>query len=184
MRLTKVRASALVVGCGVLVAAACATAGPAAAGGVYPCFSEIPPIAGNPQWGFHTGSPITGKNGSYARAEGDVNLSSGSVSGTVCQVDVAGGTQRLIVLKPVAPVIYHTHFAKLWGHLGNLMEVHVKVKSSADRKCQVGTVGKMTVDATYNGVKSASVQFTFPASCKAHNHTYHGPQVDALVPES
>ncbi len=185
MRLTKARALALLVGCGTSAATACAVAtGPAVAGGVHPCFSEVPPVAGNPQWGFHTGLPITGKNGSYARAVGDVDLSSGSVSGTVCQVDVAGGIQRLIVLKPVAPVTYHTHFAKLWGHLGNLMQVHVKVRSSTDKKCKVGTVGKMTVDATYDGVKSASVQFAFPASCKSHSHTYHGSQVDALVPES
>jgi hypothetical protein len=148
---------------------------------VEPCFTEIPPLAGLPQWGFHTGPPLTGSHGSYARAQGDVNLVSGSITGTICQVDVTAGVDRLIVLKPAGHVLYHTHHATLWGHLGNLMEVDVKVTSSTDKKC---TVGKMTVDATYNGVQDSSVQFTFPASCKGHSHLYHGPQVDALVPES
>jgi hypothetical protein len=59
----------------------------------------------------------------------------------------------------------------------------VKVTSSTDKKCKVGTIGDMTVDATYNGVQSSSVRFSFPASCRSHAHLYHGSQVDALVPE-
>ena len=110
-------------------------------------------------------------------------LSSGSISGTVCQVNIAGGVQKLIVLKPTR-VLSHTHYGKPFGQLGNLMAVQVKVKSSTDKNCKVGTTGTMTVNATYNGVKSASVQFGFPAACKGHNQTYHSSQVDALVPES
>lgn len=158
-------------------------AGPAVAG-VAPCFSQIPPFAGNPQWGFHTGPPLTGKNGSYARGLGDVMLSTGSISGTVCQVNVVHGVDRLLVLKPDGRVIYHTHHATLGGHLGNLMEVDVKVSSSTDKSCKAGTVGRMTVDATYNGVKDATVQFVFHGGCASHSHLYRGSQVAALVPES
>jgi hypothetical protein len=184
MLLRPIRLPALLVSCAMLVAGCCAFgAGPAVAGGVKPCFSEIPPLSGNPQWGFHTGPPISGRNGSYARALGDVTLSTGSISGTVCQVNVVAGVDHLIVLKP-QHVISHTHTAMLFGHLGNLMEVDVKITSSTDKKCKVGTIGHMTVDATYNGVHSSSVRFTFPASCKGHDHLYHSSQVDALVPES
>jgi hypothetical protein len=179
MVLRLIRVSVLLVTCAMFIAGVCA--GPAAAGGVKPCFSEIPPLAGDPQWGFHTGPPIDGRNGSYARAVGDVTLRTGSISGTVCQVNVVAGVDRLIVLKP-QHVISHTHTATLFGHLGNLMDVDVKVTSSTD-KCKVGTIGHMTVDATYNGIQSSSVRFTFPASCKTHDHLYHSSQVDALVPE-
>jgi hypothetical protein len=178
------RLTLLVVLCGALAAGLSAIGAAPASAAAAPCFAQIPPFKGNPQWGFHTGSPIAaGKSGSYSRAIGDVNLSSGAISGTVCQVNVAGGVQRLIVLKP-RHVLSHTHYGKPFGHLGNLMSVQVKVTSSTDKNCKVGTTGTMTVNATYNGVKSASVQFVFPASCKGHDHTYHSPQVDALVPES
>jgi hypothetical protein len=181
--LRPIRLSALFIACATALAGFCAvSAGSAAAGGVKPCFAQIPPFSGNPQWGFHTGPPISGRNGSYARAIGDVTLSTGSISGTVCQVNVVAGVDRRIVLKP-QHVISHTHTAMLFGHLGNLMKVTVKVTSSTDKKCKVGTIGDMTVDATYNGVQSSSVRFTFPASCGSHAHFYHGSQVDALVPE-
>lgn len=183
MRQLSVRLCALIASCGILAAAlSVVAAGPAAAAQA-PCFTQIPPFHGNPQWGFHTGPPVTGKNGTYSRAIGDVTLSSGKISGTICQVNVAGGVQKLIVLKPTR-VVSHTHYGKPFGVLGNLMSVQVKVKSSTDKDCKAGATGTMTVNATYNGVKSASVQFKFPSSCRGHNQTYHSPQVDALVPES
>jgi len=181
--LRPIRFTAPLITCAMLVSGSFAFGvGPAVAGGIAPCFSEIPPLSGNPQWGFHTGPPISGKNGSYSRAVGDVTLSTGAISGTICQVNVAAGVDKLIVLKP-QHVVSHTHTAMLFGHLGNLMEVDVKVTSSTDKRCKVGTIGKMTVDATYGGVQSSSVRFTFPSSCKPHDHLYHSSQVDALVPE-
>ena len=77
-------------------------------------------------------------------------------------VNVAGGVQRLIVLKP-KHVVSHTHYGKPFGHLGNLMSVQVKVTSSTDKNCKVGTTGTMTVNATYNGVKVASVKLPVSA---------------------
>ncbi len=172
------------IGClGSAVTFVAVAAGPAAAG-VAPCFAQIPPLAGNPDWGFHTGPPLTGKNGSYARALGEVNLSTGSISGTVCQVNVVHGVDRLLVLKPDGRVIYHTHDATLGGHLGNLMEVDVKVSSSTDVRCKAGAVGRMTVEATYNGVEDSTVEFVFHSGCASHSHTYRGSRVEALVPES
>lgn len=183
MRLLSVRLCVLAALCGSLAAGLSASAAGTAAGAQAPCFAQIPPFHGNPQWGFHTGPPITGKNGTYSRAIGDVRLSSGTISGTICQVKIADGDQKLIVLKPTR-VLSHTHYGKPFGALGNLMSVQVKVKSSTDKSCRVGATGTMTVNATYNGVKSASVQFNFPPTCKGHNQTYHSSQVDALVPES
>ena len=36
--------------------------------------------------------------------------------------------------------------------------------------------------ASYNGVRSDSVQFSFPAACRDQDHLYHGPQVNNQVP--
>jgi hypothetical protein len=56
------------------------------------------------------------------------------------------------------------------------------VQSSTDTRCKVGTHGRVTLFASYNGVRSDSVQFSFPAACVGHDHLYHGRQVDNQVP--
>lgn len=145
--------------------------------------SGIPAGSGIPPWGFHTGQPITGATGSYARAWGDIDLDTNWISGKLCQVDrVRGQADRMIVMTPEPHIVYHTHYAKLWGYPGNLIKIGVKVISSTDAQCKVGTVGHMTMYASYNGVRSDSIQFVFGADCLDHNHLYHGPQVNAQVP--
>jgi hypothetical protein len=62
------------------------------------------------------------------------------------------------------------------------MKIIVRAQSSTDTRCEVGRVGRVTLFASYNGVRSDSVQFTFTACCKAHDHLYHGPQVNNQVP--
>ena len=62
---------------------------------------------------------------------------------------------------------YHSHFATMWGYPGNVMKIHVRVLASNDPGCPVGTVGRATLFASYNGVRSDSVQFFFPAPCTA-----------------
>jgi hypothetical protein len=62
------------------------------------------------------------------------------------------------------------------------MKITFRVKSSTDAGCQVGTIGRATLFASYNNVRSDSVQFFFPAACKGHDHLYHGPQVNNQVP--
>jgi hypothetical protein len=70
----------------------------------------------------------------------------------------------------------------MWGVPGNIMKIVVRVRSSTDPRCEVGTVGRVTLFASYNGVRSDSVQFSFPAACKDHDHLYHGSQVNNQVP--
>ncbi len=157
-------------------------AGSAARSSVQYC-APIPTVAGVPPWGFHTGAPITGATGSYARGHGDINLGANTVSGILCQVDrVRHQPDRLIVMTVEHNLVYHSHRAVMWGVPGNVMKIIVRVKSSTDRRCEVGTVGHATLFASYNGVRSDSVRFTFPGSCQDHDHLYHGPQVDNQVP--
>jgi hypothetical protein len=145
--------------------------------------SQVPIVYGTPPWGFNTGSPITGATGSYARGHGDINLDANTVSGILCQVfRVRNKPDRLIIMTVAHHLVYHSHYAQMWGFPGNIMKIIVRVTGSTDPGCKVGTVGHVTLFASYNGVRSDSVQFFFPAACKDHNHLYHGPQVNNQVP--
>jgi hypothetical protein len=145
--------------------------------------AQLSIVQGIPPWGFHTGSPITGPTGSYARGHGDISLTANTVSGTLCQVDrVRNQPDRLIMMTVEHHLVYHSHFAVMWGFPGNIMKIIVRVASSTDPRCQVGTIGRVTLFASYNGVRSDSVQFSFPRGCSDHDHVYHGPQVNNQVP--
>jgi hypothetical protein len=144
--------------------------------------SGISIVQGIPPWGFHTGQPINGANGSYARGHGNINLAANTVSGTLCQANRVHGVDRVIYMTVNHHLDYHSHYASMWGYPGNIMKITVRVTSSNDSKCKVGTIGHATLFASYNGVRSDSVQFFFPQACKDHRHLYHGPQVNNQVP--
>jgi hypothetical protein len=145
--------------------------------------AQIPIVGGIPPWGFHTGSPISGATGSFARGHGDIDLEANTVSGVLCQVDrVRHEPDRLIIMTVEHHLAYHSHYAVMWGVPGNIMKIVVHVRSSTDPACAVGTVGHVTLFASYNGVRSDSVQFRFPAACGDHDHLYHGTQVNNQVP--
>ena len=158
------------------------------AGGSASAFTEycagVPIVNGTPPWGFNTGQPITGATGSYARGHGNFSFANNTVSGIMCQVDrVRRQPDRLIVLTVRRHLVYHSHFAVMWGVPGNIMKITDQVKSSTDPRCKVGTIGRVTLFASYNNVRSDSVQFFFPkSSCSGHDHLYHGTQVNNQVP--
>jgi hypothetical protein len=156
-------------------------AGSAAGFSVQYC-APLPVFDGTPPWGFHTGAPITGASGSYARGHGDINLAANTLSGRLCQVDrVRHQPDRLIIMTVMHHLVFHSHHAVMWGVPGNIMKIIVRVQSSTDPGCAVGTLGHVTLFESYNGVRSDSVQFTFPA-CKDHDHLYHGTEVNNQVP--
>jgi hypothetical protein len=143
---------------------------------------EIPIVPGIPPWGFHTGTRPDG-TGAFARGHGDINLDANTVSGIICQERrFDGGPTRAITMTVTHYLDYHSHYATMWGYPGNIMKIHVRVVASSDPGCKVGTVGRATLFASYNGVRSDSVQFFFPAACKRQSHLYHGPQVNNQVP--
>jgi hypothetical protein len=143
---------------------------------------EIPIVGGIPPWGFHTGPP-PGDTGSFARGHGEINLEANTVSGILCQEDRSRDQPtRAITMTVEHHLLYHSHVAVMWGYPGNLMKIRVHVRASDDPKCEVGTVGRAILFASYNGVRSDSVQFRFPAACRDHDHLYHGPQVNNQVP--
>ena len=138
--------------------------------------SEIPTVYGIPPWGFHTGS-YTGER-SFAKGHGNINLEANTVSGVICQQDRAG----VVIMSVEHHLLYHSHYATMWGYPGNVMKIVVRVTSSNDSRCEVGTVGHAILFASYNGVRSDSVQFTFPGTCKDQDRLYHGTQVNNQVP--
>ncbi len=143
---------------------------------------HVPIVYGIPPWGFHTGPPI-GQGGSFARGHGQINLVANTVSGILCQEDRAQGRPtRAITMTVEHHLVYHSHVAAKWGFPGNIMKIIIRVQASNDPKCEVGTVGHATLFASYNGVRSDSVQFFFPPACRDHDHLYHGAQVNNQVP--
>jgi len=146
------------------------------ASGATPC-TEIPTVPGIPPWGFHTG-PYTTKAGSFAKGHGHIDLDANTVSGVMCQQDRAG----VILMSVRHHLVYHSHHARMWGYPGNIMKITFRVTRSSDPRCAVGTIGRATLFASYNGVRSDSVQFFFPAACKDQDRLYHGPQVNNQVP--
>ena len=156
------------------------TAGQAA--GYTPGCGQIPIVHGIPPWGFHTGPPI-GATGSYARGHGEINLKAHTVSGIICQEQhFRNQPTRAITMTVERHLVYQSHHATMWGYPGNIMKIVLRVRASNDPRCEVGTVGHATLFASYNGVRSDSVQFFFPAACKGQDHLYHGTQVDNQVP--
>ncbi len=152
------------------------------AAGYSPGCGQVPIVYGIPPWGFHTGPPI-GETGSFARGHGDINLQAHTVSGILCQEDRARNQPtRAITMTVEHHLLYQSHYAVMWGFPGNIMKIRVRVRASNDPKCKVETIGHATLFASYNGVRSDSVQFFFPAACRDHDHLYHGTQVNNQVP--
>src|ERR1039458_7152793 len=110
--------------------------------------SEIATVYGIPPWGFHTG-PYTGAS-SFAKSHGNINLEANTVSGIMCQQGSAGA----IIMSVEHHLVYHSHYAMMWGYPGNIMKIEFRVTSSTDKNCAVGTVGRATLYASYNGVPS------------------------------
>jgi len=152
------------------------------AAGYTPGCGQIPIVYGIPPWGFHTGPPI-GATGSFARGHGDIDLEASTVSGILCQEQhFQGQPTRAITMTVEHHLVYHSHYATMWGYPGNVIKIIVRVRASNDSRCEVGTVGHAILFASYNGVRSDSVQFFFPAACRDQDHLYHGTQVNNQVP--
>ena len=169
---------------GAAVAVLCflgAAAAPAGQAGTPVAYCPLPSLHGTEAWGFHAGAPIKGSSGSYAHGHG--SLQGHSATGSICQVDrVAGTPDRQIVLSVGHGTVTPRHAVSLDGVLGNEMRLPVRVASSTDSRCRVGTTGTVTLFASYNGIHEDSARFSLRRSCASHDHDYTGSSVVALVP--
>jgi hypothetical protein len=96
----------------------------------------------------------------------------------MCRQDRAG----TIIMSVEHHLVYHSHYAMMWGFPGNIIKIKFRVKNSTDPNCEVGTVGRATLFGSYNGVRSDSVEFFFPTACRDQDHLYHGTEVNNQVP--
>ena len=145
----------------------------------------IPPGSGIPPWGFHAAQSFRHGGSGSAHGWGEINLNTNRISGKICQTLFGGGVSgRMIAVRLGPRISYHSHTAFMWGYEGNVVKAPVKVISSTDSKCKVGVVGRVTMYASYNGVKSDSIQFFMNAGCRDGSRLYHGSasQVNAQVP--
>src|SRR5580704_3114340 len=86
--------------------------------------SEVPTVYGIPPWGFHTG-PYTGAS-SFPKGHGNIDLEANTVSGVICQQDRAG----VIIMSVEHHLVYHSHYATMWGYPENIMKIIVRVSTS------------------------------------------------------
>jgi hypothetical protein len=142
--------------------------------------SGVPPGSGIPPWGFHASQSFPGGGSGFAWGWGDVNLDTNWISGRICQDAHHPGSTIAIKVGP--HISDQSHYAMMWGYPGNLIKTTLTVIASTDPACTVGTTGHITMYASYNGVRSDSMEFFFDAGCRDQDHLYHGPQVDAQVP--
>jgi hypothetical protein len=168
----------VVLGTGI---AAAAISSAASVASVPAAYCPLPSGPANPSWAFHAGAPIQAASGTYAHGRGTV--SGGHASGEICQVDrSAGSADRQIILSVTHGRVVPQHAVTINGVLGNRMSLPVRVSSSTDPRCHVGTRGTVTLFSSYNGVHKDSAEFSFPGACRDHDHRYSGPRVVALVP--
>jgi hypothetical protein len=145
--------------------------------------SGIPVGSGIPPWGFHAPQSFSDGRHGFAHGWGNVNLDANEISGRICQNVSSISGRNLTIQMTVGPRIsYHSHTALMWGYPGNLIKTSLKVVASRDPGCKVGTHGRVVMYASYNGVRSDSMQFIFPAGCHEQARLYHGRNVDAQVP--
>jgi hypothetical protein len=168
----------LALAAGIAAAVISTTSGAASVPAAY---CPLPPGSTNPSWGFHVGAPIQAVTGTYAHGRG--TLTGGHAAGAICQVDrSAGAPDRQIVLSVTHGAVNPQHAVTVNGVLGNRMSLPVRVSSTTDTRCHVGTQGTVTLFSSYNGVHRDTVDLTFPRACRDHDHHYSGPHVVALVP--
>jgi hypothetical protein len=177
----------LVIACLAVALGSTSTVASANAGSVPHCSwykgSGIPAGSGIPPWGFHATQPFAGGKSGFAYGWGDVNLDTNWISGKICQsVSGGGGPVRMIAVSVGPQIAYHSHVAMMWGYPGNLVKTSLTVVASTDPQCKVGTSGRAVMYASYNGVRSDSMQFSFAAGCLDQDRLYHGPAVAAQVP--
>jgi hypothetical protein len=157
--------------------------GPAASAQSVNYCQVVPQVFVSPEmWGFHAGLPIFGANGTYTKGHGHIDLAAHTADGVICQVDRVHGQDHQIVLAVDRRVLYESHYAYMFGVEGNIMKIGVRVRSSSDRACAVGTPGTATIFASYNNLHRDLVQYSFPRACRDHRRRYTGPSVNTNVP--
>jgi hypothetical protein len=141
------------------------------------------PSGGDVQWAFTETGPPTGKHpgikSSYTHGRG--NWTAGRATGTACSADTpTSGPSRNLVLAVSGKAKLSPGITEL-GLRGVGLVLRVRIKASDDRACAAGTLGTVTLFASYYAIHRDSVSLHFAAACSGHDHRYTGSQVHVLI---
>jgi hypothetical protein len=67
------------------------------------------------------------------------------------------------------------------GLLGVELALKVKVSASDDSACPVGTIGTVTLFASYFETHRDTLALTFSGGCTDHDHRYSGSSLHVLI---
>ncbi|HEX5309616.1 MAG TPA: hypothetical protein VFW38_11115 [Solirubrobacteraceae bacterium] len=136
------------------------------------------------EWAFtESGAPSGAHKGissSYTHGRG--TWQSGKASGTICHADQlrsGKGSQHLVLTMSGSSKL-SPHVTRL-GLLGVELGLKVKVAASDDSACPVGSLGTVTLFASYYSVHKDSVQLRFSSACADHNHSFTGSSLHVLI---
>jgi hypothetical protein len=137
--------------------------------------------AASTSWAFHAGTPVQGAAGSYAHGNG--TLTGRAATGHICQVDRAHTSvaDRQIQIAPHGGANLQRGIT-INGVRGAELALAVRVTTSSDNRCRVGTRGTVTLFSSYNGARQDFAQFSFAGACADHNHDYSGATVAVSLP--
>jgi len=140
------------------------------------------PSGGDVQWAFSDSGRPAGKAVTSSYVHGRGSWSTGRAIGTACTTDspAQGGAVRDLVLT-VGGRSKLTPHVRQGGLPGVRIVLGVKVRASDDPACPQGTLGTITLFASYYSVHRDTMQFHFGSGCIGHNLNYSGPSLHVYI---
>lgn len=136
------------------------------------------------EWAFtESGAPSgTHKGISSSYTHGRGTWQSGKASGTICHADqlTGGKGSQNLVLSMTGNSKLSPHVTRL-GLLGVELGLKVKVAASDDSACPAGSLGTVTLFASYYSVHKDSVRLSFAGGCADHDHSFTGSSLHVLI---
>ncbi len=177
----RIRAGALIVIAATALIAASAPVGDAAAGPVT-CPAPASTPAGAVQWIFSAlGAPSVPTGGtSWSWTRGQGSWSAGRASGAVCGEDRGGGRRRDVLLAASGASTLSPQ-VKRGGLLGVAIVIGLRVRSSDDPGCPVGTRGTISLFASYYSTHVDTIVMRFATACADHDHRFSGQIVHVEI---
>jgi hypothetical protein len=136
------------------------------------------------EWAFTESAAPTGAHkgiaSSYTNGRG--TWQGGKATGTVCHADqlsAGKGSQNLVLGMSSTSKLSPRVTRK--GLLGVELALRVKVLASDDSACPVGTIGTVTLFASYFETHRDTLALSFSGGCADHDHRYSGSSLHVLI---
>ncbi|HEU0250579.1 MAG TPA: hypothetical protein VFR48_07640 [Solirubrobacteraceae bacterium] len=174
----------LTIAASLAVAGILAASGSAGATAKIKCPIKASASSSPVEWAFTESAapsgPHKGIASSYTHGRG--LWQRGKASGTVCHADhLSGGKgSRNLVLAMSGSSKLSPRVTR-GGLLGVELALKVKVSASDDNACPVGTIGTVTLFASYFETHRDTLALNFSGSCSDHDHRYSGSSLHVLI---